>query len=103
MYNVRTTVGTAEDADLISEGLVGGGFSACVHISKVHSVYRWRGVVEKGEEFLLEAKVPDGTIERAVSEIRRLHRYELPVIEWTKTESTPETERWINSESGNTP
>lgn len=78
---IFTTTGTREDADRIAGSLVERCLAACVQVSgPVGSTYRWKGKVEKAEEWFCSIKTDRelyGEVERA---IRELHPYEVPEI-----------------------
>jgi len=84
MVNVRivmTAVGSKEEAQRIAHSLVEGGLAACVNIlPQMESVYRWKGKVERAEEWLLLAKTTEQRAAEVVAEIQRLHSYELPEV-----------------------
>lgn len=76
---VLTTAGSDEEARKIAHALVEHKLAACVNIvPRIHSVYRWQGKVESGEEFLLIVKTTRGHEEAVRSAIKGLHSYELP-------------------------
>ena len=67
-------------AEQMAEYLVNHKLVACVNISPVHSVYRWKGSMCHDSEHLMIAKTTKGKSEAAVSAIRTLHSYEVPEI-----------------------
>jgi periplasmic divalent cation tolerance protein len=77
---VVTTVGDKKEARRMARALVEAKLAACAQISRIDSVYAWKGKIENGKEYrvlfkTLEAHYP--AVERA---IRELHSYELPAI-----------------------
>lgn len=102
MYFVRTTVATMQDAKKISGELVSRGFCACAWISKINSVYKWKGKVRSGAEFLLEAKCPNvKTASHAARAISSMHKYEVPFIEVSKAgHVNREYLLWLSEETG---
>ncbi|HVP56287.1 MAG TPA: divalent-cation tolerance protein CutA [Candidatus Eisenbacteria bacterium] len=76
---VLTTVGVMEKAEQIATALVERRLAACVNIiGPIRSVYRWKGNVEREQEYLLLIKT---TAERATAlatAFAELHAYELP-------------------------
>jgi periplasmic divalent cation tolerance protein len=77
---VVTTVGDKKEARRMAHALVEAKLAACAQISRIESVYAWKGKIESGKEYrvlfkTLEACYP--AVERA---IRELHSYELPAI-----------------------
>ncbi|MFH1721087.1 MAG: divalent-cation tolerance protein CutA [Candidatus Altiarchaeota archaeon] len=77
---IETTAGSKKEAEKIAISLVEKKLVACVNYFPATSVYRWKGKVEKEEEYLLLAKTTDEKFEEAEREIKRLHSYECPAI-----------------------
>jgi len=76
-----TTVGTEDEANTLAEELVRRRHSCCVNIlSKVRSVYRWKGKICRDEEFLLVIKTLENEVPALEDAIREMHSYELPEI-----------------------
>lgn len=77
---VVTTVATRKEARALVRALVEAKLAACAQISRIESVYPWKGAIEQGREYRVLFKTLDEhypAIERA---IRELHSYELPAI-----------------------
>ncbi len=76
-----TTTASREEADTIASALVSRRLAACVNIvGPIASVYRWKGEVERSEEFLLLIKSTEAQ-RRAIQEtLRELHSYEVPEL-----------------------
>jgi periplasmic divalent cation tolerance protein len=77
---VLVTCGSKREARKIAKGVVGKRLAACVNIgmAAVESVYRWKGKVEIGREFLLVIKTTAGRVAALEKEVKRLHSYEVP-------------------------
>jgi periplasmic divalent cation tolerance protein len=76
---VLTSAGSMDEARRIADALVERKLAACVNIvSKVQSIYRWKGKTEEAEEWLLWIKTTAAAFERVRDTIRELHSYELP-------------------------
>lgn len=76
---VLTTAGSADAAERIATALVGAELAACVNIvSQITSVYRWKGSVQKEQEWLLLIKTTASAFENVSRKIRELHSYDLP-------------------------
>jgi len=76
---VLTTAGSREEADKIANALVQRELAACVNVvGPITSVYRWKGKVERAEEFLLLIKTTEDAFDPVRNTIRELHSYELP-------------------------
>jgi periplasmic divalent cation tolerance protein len=78
---VLTTVGTEDEANTMAEELVQRRHTCCVNIiTKVRSVYRWKGKICRDDEYMLLIKSLDGEVEALENAVRELHSYELPEI-----------------------
>lgn len=94
---VLTTAGSADDADRIATALVQAELAACVNtVSPVTSVYRWKGSVQKEQEWLLLIKTTASAFDRVSKKIRELHSYDLPeCIQVSIEAGTAEYLNWI--------
>jgi periplasmic divalent cation tolerance protein len=78
---VVTTAPTRELAEQIAGRLVEERLAACVQIDgPIHSTYRWRGGIERDEEWRLTAKTLVTRYDQVEMTIRQLHPYEVPEI-----------------------
>jgi periplasmic divalent cation tolerance protein len=76
---VFTTTSSQEEARRIANALVERRLAACVNIvSKIDSIYRWKGKVEEAQEFLLLIKTTESAVENLRDAIQELHSYEVP-------------------------
>jgi periplasmic divalent cation tolerance protein len=70
-----------ETARRIGRTLVEEGLVACINIiAGMESIYRWQGMVEQAEEWVLLVKTPAAQAERVCDRIRALHPYDLPCV-----------------------
>lgn len=78
---VLTTVGTEEQANLISRELVERRQACCVNIVPgIRSVYRWQGKICRDGEQMLLIKSNSDEFDSVTATIRELHSYEVPEI-----------------------
>jgi periplasmic divalent cation tolerance protein len=78
---VLTTVGSEEEARVISRALVEARLAACVQIvGPIRSHYRWRGKVEEATEWQCLAKTTRSAYTAAETVIKGLHSYDEPEI-----------------------
>jgi len=78
---VLTTTPSSESAEKIGRALVEGGLAACVNIvGKIRSIYRWKGEIVDGEEYMAIIKTRRELLLRVEDKIKALHPYELPEI-----------------------
>jgi periplasmic divalent cation tolerance protein len=76
---VLTTAASMDEARRIAGALVERKLAACVNIvSRVQSIYRWKGKTEESEEWLLMIKTTAPLFERVRDAIKEMHCYELP-------------------------
>lgn len=76
---VLTTVGLMEKAEEIAEALMRHRLAACVNIiGPIRSIYRWKGVIEREQEYLLLIKTTAERAEELAALIAQMHEYELP-------------------------
>ena len=95
---VMTTTDTKELAQAIAGRLVEEGLAACVQITgSIESVYKWKGKVEKAEEYLCLIKTRVSLFGRVASVIRGLHSYETPeIIAVELTAISDDYRRWLD-------
>jgi periplasmic divalent cation tolerance protein len=77
---VLVTCGSLAEAREIAKATVGNRLAACVNVisAPVESVYRWKGKIQTGKEFLLLIKTTTRRVKELQSEISRLHSYDMP-------------------------
>lgn len=91
MFVIFTTVSKPEDADKIANALIEKRLAACVQIlPKMTSVYRWKGNVERDEEYLLLVKTVEENVKMIEAEFARVHPYETPEFVAVKAEYVAE-------------
>ncbi|MBP90638.1 MAG: cytochrome C biogenesis protein CcdA [Planctomycetaceae bacterium] len=78
---VMTTVPDQADAKRIAASLVAKRLAACVQIrGPIESTYRWRGEVEKSQEWVCAIKTRSELFREVEQAIRDLHSYDEPEI-----------------------
>ena len=75
-----TTEADASRAEALAEALVERGLAACVALSPVRSLYRWRGALERSQEVQLLIKTQPSRMAELERVVRQLHSYDTP--EW---------------------
>jgi periplasmic divalent cation tolerance protein len=80
----RVVLVTAPDAETgrgIAQALVREHLAACVNVVPgVHSIYRWEGEMEEGEEMLLVIKTRQDRCNALEKRVLELHPYEMPEV-----------------------
>jgi periplasmic divalent cation tolerance protein len=78
---VLITAASAEEAMRIADTLVHAKLAACVQVlPEMHSIYLWKGEVERAREVLMIAKTTMAKFEGLQSRLRAIHSYETPEI-----------------------
>lgn len=77
---VVTTVASRKEARALARALVEGQLAACAQISRIESVYAWKGAIETGKEYRVLFKTVDEHYPAVERAIRALHSYDLPAI-----------------------
>jgi uncharacterized protein involved in tolerance to divalent cations len=79
---VFVTCPSASEAKRIAKSLLEKRLAACGNVcgTGVHSIYRWKGRVEKATEVLLILKSTRKAFVKLEQEVRRLHSYKTPEI-----------------------
>ena len=77
---VFTTVGSKKEARQLANAMVEAKLAACAQVSKIDSVFTWKGRIERGKEYRVLFKTTEARYEQIERAIRSLHSYELPAI-----------------------
>lgn len=77
---VVTTVANRKEARELARALVEARLAACAQISRIESIYPWKGAIEHGKEYRVLFKTLDEHYPAVERAIRELHSYELPAI-----------------------
>jgi periplasmic divalent cation tolerance protein len=77
---VLVTCASRREASRIARSVIARKLAACVNIldAPVRSVYRWKGKIERGREFLLVIKSSRARLAALQAEVERLHSYDVP-------------------------
>jgi periplasmic divalent cation tolerance protein len=105
MYVAWTTVATQVDAETLSKTIISLGVAACVQIEgPIVSHYRWKGQLERSEEYRLTMKCMANQLGALKSHVLAHHSYEIP--EWIVVRAEQVGEKylsWVESNSTNPP
>lgn len=78
---VYTTYPSVVEAEEAGRALVGQRLCACVNILPgMVSLYRWQGVIERGDEVVMIVKTRASLYERVTTAIKAMHSYSVPAI-----------------------
>ncbi|HXK59400.1 MAG TPA: divalent-cation tolerance protein CutA [Acidobacteriota bacterium] len=76
---VFSTIDSEEKAKTLARQLVQEDLAACVSImSRLTSVYRWKGEIEEAGEWLMMIKTSADRVPSLFSRLKELHPYEVP-------------------------
>lgn len=98
---VLTTTEKKKDAERIAENLVEKKLAACVQVlGPINSVYRWKGKVEKAEEWLCLIKSRKSLYPEIEQAIKLMHPYEVPeIIALPVSEGSADYLSWLGKET----
>ncbi len=76
---VLVTCGSRREAEKIARAVVEARLAACVNVltAPVRSVYRWKGKVERANEFLLVMKSREDRLAALRAKVESLHSYDV--------------------------
>ncbi len=74
------TTSTKEEATLIATSLLRRKLVACANLFPIHSIYRWKGKIERQQETTLILKTTRKKVMLIRKEIESLHSYDIPCI-----------------------
>lgn len=94
---VTTTFPDEETAQRVAACVVEEQLAACAQVQgPVSSTYRWKGKVDRNEEWYCHLKTTSFRLERLQSRIRELHPYEVPeIVAVALVGGNPAYLRWI--------
>jgi len=101
---VLNTCASAEEAENIARGLIEARLAACVSVLPgARSYYRWQGVIENADEWLLLIKTSRELFESLRLELEKLHSYEVPeLIALPIVDGAPNYLNWLEAEIAQT-
>jgi periplasmic divalent cation tolerance protein len=89
------------EAERIAETVLAERLAACVNIlAPCHSLYRWNGAIERGEEVPALFKTTPILARRLADRIATLHSYDLPVVETWPVAVAERVFGWVTGETG---
>ena len=77
---ILSTYPNKKALDKIAGELVKSKLAACVNISKISSVYSWKGKIENKSEYLALFKTTQKNKQKLKEKIQKTHPYEVPEI-----------------------
>ena len=96
------TTAPPSHAAALARSLIEKNLVACVNITPVRSLYRWKGEFCDEEEHLLVIKTRRELVQTVMQAIREEHPYEVPeIIALPVTEGYPPYLEWVFEETVN--
>ena len=81
LYLLYVPVKNPQNAEEIASELLKQNLAACINLlGPIRSYYRYEGVMESSQEYLMLVKVPQQKKKEAERLINQLHHYDLPCI-----------------------
>jgi periplasmic divalent cation tolerance protein len=98
---VFTVFASDEEARRIARTLVEEELAACANIlGPCHSIYRWQGAVEEGEEVAALFKTRSGLAAALLARLAELHSYDVPAaVVWPVVQALPAYASWVTDET----
>lgn len=97
---VYVTAANEKEAKYLATYLLKKHLIACANIFPVDSFYWWKGKIENDGEVALIMKTIKKHKDRIISEIKSLHSYEVPCIEFMEIiDGNPDYLKWIEEET----
>ncbi len=98
---VYITTSDNQEAEEIGGKIVEEKLAACANIlPNMHSVYGWKGEIEKSEEAVLLLKTREENFEAIEERVKELHSYENPcIVAFPILKGSREYLEWINEET----
>ena len=84
---IVSTFPSKQSVTRIANKLVKKKLAACVNITKISSVYTWKGKVENQNEYLAFFKTTKKNQSTLKNELKKLHPYDVPEIAEINVES----------------
>ncbi|MBU4189951.1 MAG: divalent-cation tolerance protein CutA [Candidatus Thermoplasmatota archaeon] len=101
MYSfVYVTTKNMDEAKNIAEFLLKKKLIACANIFQVKSVYRWKGKIEKENEYAMILKTRKNHVKTIIKEVRAKHSYDVPcIVSFDMKDGNKDFLEWIKSET----
>jgi len=102
MKLIITTYPDQMIAEKIAKDSVKAKLAACANITKVRSIYVWKGKIEDMDEFLVLFKTKEEGVNKLKDFIKKNHPYEVPeIVEIAPDYVDPNYLLWLNENVSN--
>jgi periplasmic divalent cation tolerance protein len=97
---VYVTTKNDKEAKTIANHLLSKHLIACANMFPIRSLYWWKGEIESDDEVAMIMKTQEMHKQSIISEVKALHSYDVPCIEFFKIEDgNPDYLEWIITET----
>jgi periplasmic divalent cation tolerance protein len=97
IVELSTTFASCDDAMKMASSLLENKLVACSQVSgPITSLYRWDGIVQSSEEFVLRIKTSPRRLVEVCSFIQSHHPYELPEVVWHLVNASLDYSNWVH-------
>ncbi|KUO92208.1 MAG: divalent-cation tolerance protein CutA [Thermocladium sp.] len=79
-FIIYVTAPNEDEAAKMARALVEERLAACVNMTRVRSIYRWRGKVEDEDEVLMMMKTTEPRLRDLIKRVKEIHPYEVPEV-----------------------
>lgn len=98
MTLVYITCKDKREAEKISDCLLKERLIACANIFPIKSRYWWNNKIAIDKENVIIAKTNNRNFKKVVSEVKKIHSYQIPCILKLNAIANKEYEAWANKE-----
>lgn len=88
----------AVEAEKISLRLLKKKLIACANIFPIRGMYRWKGKILNEAENVVIAKTNEKNFDKVVSEVKKIHSYQIPCILRIEAIANKDYEKWADKE-----
>ena len=88
----------AVEAEKISLRLLKKRLIACANIFPIRSMYRWKGKIMNEAENVIIAKTNEANFSRIVSDVKKIHSYEIPCTLKIDSSANKDFGKWADKE-----
>ena len=88
-----------KEARKISSYLLRKRLVACSNMFPIESLYRWKGKIVNGKEYVILAKTLKKNVKRIRKEVKKIHSYEIPCIIDIDADANKDFLEWVRKET----
>jgi periplasmic divalent cation tolerance protein len=92
---IYITFPSKKEAKRVAKILISKKVAACCNVFPIESMYRWKGKIEDGKEFVLIAKTLSKKVKQLKEVVKKEHPYTVPFIGVLGVEANEEYFEWM--------